>query len=83
MSTINLPQHYTFREWFMDLNRSYPQLIVPTPLPNQDWTTSALLLLAINGSLIAHVVVPLKQVFPKENDWRKWAMMFIQSIRNT
>jgi len=82
MKSIVLPTHETFQEWFMDLNRSFPGLIVPTPLPDMTWWHSAMQLISFNGKLLSHVVLPQKSSFPKENDWKRWAMMFIQSIND-
>lgn len=82
MKSVILPTQQTFREWFMDLNRSFPDLIVPTPLPNQDWWESSMMLVSLNGKLLKNVVLPIKQAFPNDTDWKKWALMFIQSTTN-
>lgn len=83
MRSIILPTQQTFQEWLIDLNRSFPGLIVPTPLPNQNWWKSAMQLVAFNGKLLMNVVLPLRTAFPHNDDWKKWAMMFIQSTANT
>lgn len=82
MRSVILPTQQTFREWFMDLNRSFPDLIVPTPLPNEDWWKSSMMLVSLNGKLLKNVVLPIKQAFPNDTDWKKWALMFIQSTTN-
>lgn len=82
IKSIILPTQQTFQEWLMDLNRSFPGLIVPTPLPNQDWWKLAMMLISFNGKALTHVVLPLKQAFPNTDDWKKWALMFIQSTTN-
>jgi hypothetical protein len=83
MRAVILPTQDTFQEWLIDLNRSFPGLIVPTPLPNQDWWKLAMMLIFLNGKLLSNVVLPMKQAFPKNDDWKKWALMFIQSTTNT
>lgn len=82
MVSIALPTHTTFKDWFLDLDRTFPGLIVPIPMDKDSWRKSAMTLIAINGSIISNVVLPLKQSFPREDDWKKWAFMFIQSITN-
>lgn len=80
MTSIALPTHISFKDWILDLNRTFPGLIVPIPMENDSWWKSSMLLISINGSILSHVILPLKSAFPKEEDWKKWAFMFIQSI---
>ena len=68
----------------MDLNRSRPDLIVPTILPgDRDWRQNVMSLISINKSTLSSVILPIKQNFPDDKSWRKWAYLFIQSASNT
>jgi hypothetical protein len=81
--TINvlLPNQKTFQAWIADLNRTIPNIIVPIPPINtKNWHEFAMLLLSINKQYIKNVVLPLKENFPHENDWKKWAYFFIQNV---
>lgn len=79
MRAIILPTQTTFNSWLLDLNKSFPELIVPTPLPHNTWQETALMLVSLNGKILNNIVLPLKQAFPNEDDWHTWSMMFIQS----
>jgi hypothetical protein len=77
---IQLPHNVTFHNWFMDLNRSMPSLVVPTPSPgSKDWRKWAMLLISVNKNTLSNVVLPLIEQFPDEESWRKWAQFFIQN----
>lgn len=79
MSTIRLPD-CTFYEWMMDLNRTYPGLIVPTP-PREttNWWRDAMLLISANKDTLNTICLPLKSQFSTPESWRKWAYFFIQN----
>lgn len=80
---IQLPSHNTFYHWFMDLNRTMPGVVIPTPMPgDKDWRKSAMLFISINRSKLPLITLPTKLNFPNHEDWRKWAYSFIESVSN-
>ena len=80
MSIIQLPNHSTFYQWFMDLNRSRPDLIIPTPPQNDtDWKKWAMLLISINNSALSRVVLPIGDEYKSDDSWRKWAYFLIEN----
>ena len=84
MSSIKLPNYGSFYQWFMDLNRSRPDLIVPIPSQNdEDWRKWAMLLISTNKDKLSKVSLPLKGQFPDNKSWRKWAYFLIQNIENS
>ncbi len=81
MSIIQVPINNTFYQWFMALNQSRPDLIVPNPSRNtEDWRKWSMLLISINKDKLSNVVLPLNTQFPDNESWRKWAYFLIQNI---
>lgn len=76
---ITTPEYITLENWTADLNISVPQLTVPTLMKGQSWWDWANDLISINK--LTNIVIPDKQSFPLEEDWRKWAYTLIQSIQ--
>lgn len=80
---IQIPTHCTFHQWFIDLNRTIPNIVVPTPLPGDtNWWKYAMLLISNNQTNLPIIPLPTKLKFPYHRDWRKWAFSFIQSVSN-
>lgn len=76
---ITTPEYITLENWTADLNISVPQLVVPTLMQGQSWWDWANDLISINK--LTNIVIPDRQSFPLEEDWRKWAYTLIQSIQ--
>ncbi len=80
MASIRLPDTGTFYDWFIDLNLSKPNLIIPTPInADKDWWESAMLLIALNKNTLSNVCLPLRTTFKDYESWRTWAYFFIQN----
>ena len=75
---ILLPANLTFKAWFLDLNRTISNAIVPTPFDDKDWQKWAMLLISTNN--FKSTVLPLKKNFPSQDDWKKWAYFFISDM---
>lgn len=78
---VMVPVGVDFKNWANDLNRSLPQLSVPFPTKGEDdwWYWVAQF---INANRIYNLPTGSRSQFPKAEDWRKWAYLFIQSIQH-
>jgi hypothetical protein len=78
MSFLVLPVRVSLFHWGNSLKRSLVNLSVPTPPHDlSKWREWANLLLSING--LSYLPTPNKRMFPKDEDWEKWAWLFIKN----
>lgn len=78
MSEILIPDNLSFYTWSNSLRQSLPALNVPMPNKTaKNWWVWAYLFLAINN--LGFLPLPDKAMFPKEEDWRKWAWLFLKT----
>lgn len=78
--TIMLPISTTFVAWANDLNRSLPMLSIPIPTKGVDnWWEWANSLIGINH--LYNMPSGSKSMFPHNEDWKKWAFLFVQSVQ--
>lgn len=78
--TIPVPDKRTsFKRWVGSLSASLPHVTIP-PCSRSDseWRGWADNFMKSNDFLLP---VPLKRLFPKDEDWRKWAILMIQNIQ--
>jgi hypothetical protein len=76
-------QKMTFYDWATSFPDSSPGITLP-PVPRETskWRNWAYSLIRSNAASVnASVPVPLKSVYPKDEDWRKWAIQVIQSVQ--
>lgn len=75
---ISLPTTGTLYEWGNSLSRNVTGLIVPVPPKStKNWWKWANLLISINK--LTYISIADKRIFKKEEDWRKWAWLFIKN----
>lgn len=78
MSAIVLPDKVSFYQWGNSLRQNVPNLIVPNPdKTEKDWWKWANLLISVNK--LAYITLADRRMFPKSEDWRKWAWLFIKN----
>ncbi len=81
MSFGIIPYNIEFKRWASQLNNVIPNLTFPIPVPTKDWRQWALALLILNPKTLATIPTPSIFIFPKEEDWRRWASFFTQVIQ--
>ncbi len=80
MIIMNPSSSVTFEKWATDLTRSLPQLIIPLPSKGVDkWWQWADSLVSINR--LYSLPLSNKSKFPKPENWREWANLFIQDVQ--
>lgn len=80
--TIMLPIKTTFKHWVNDLNRTLPLLTIPIPIKGVDnWWDWVDQFIDINHEY--KLPSGSKIMFPKTDDWVKWAFLFIQTVQTT
>lgn len=71
----------SFYDWATSVSTSGVNVEVPVvpkdPLKWRDWAYA----LIRSSPLAISLPVPLRSVYPKEEDWRKWAMQVIQNVQ--
>lgn len=78
-SEIPLPFNLKFEDWAEKFIANYPRLNLPYPKYRQDWSTWASLLLNFNE--FKGFPTPLKSIF--KDDWQRWAILAISTLRKT
>lgn len=78
MAVITLPNNLDFINWAAQIQRDLPNFQIPNPDPEDQWHLWAEQLLANNQFYT--VPLPNKQVYPDKEDWRKWAIYFVNSV---
>lgn len=82
MSRFVLPDGVSLYHWGNSLRQNVPALLVPQPPRTEDeWWKWANLLIAVNK--LAYISVADRRLFPKPEDWRKWAWLFIKNYDST
>ena len=80
--TIMLPIRTTFVQWANDLNRSCPSLNIPFPSKGiknwREWVNNL-----IDTNRLYTLPSATASRFPNEEDWKKWAFLFIQNVQTT
>ncbi len=81
MAVITLPINITFKEWAQQLQIDLPNQNILNPPDISKWHEWAEQLL-INNSFYA-APLPNRQIYPKDEDWKKWAIYFVSNVQNT
>lgn len=78
MSNIILPVKISLYHWGNSLRQSLPELSIPNlPKTDENWWKWADQLIAINR--LANITIADKRSFPKPENWRDWAWLFIKN----
>lgn len=76
---IVLPIGMTFEIWVQRLISTFPNDNIPLPPPVKEWWGWAAYLMQIPKFISAPV--PDKKIFPYEESWELWAILFIQTTQ--
>lgn len=77
---ITVPVQISFENWANDLNRTMPMLSIPIPTKGvNNWWEWANSLVDLNR--LYDLPDGDKSTFPKVEDWKKWAFLFIQTLQ--
>lgn len=77
---IMTPSYISFEKWAIDITRSIPQLIVPIPRDGvKKWWEWVNHFIAVNR--LYNLPLGNRTQYPHEDDWRKWANLFIQEVQ--
>ena len=79
-SNLILPINISFSFWCSQLRSNLSGYNIPVaPKDAHNWWRWAEILLTQNDSF-SNLIIPSRQTFPKEDDWKKWAMFFIRDV---
>lgn len=78
MHSLLLPIDITFKDWASQLRIDLPSVTIPTPPDVSNWKNWASQVIQSNS--LQNVPLPTEIAYPLVEDWRKWAVYFINSI---
>lgn len=80
MSTPLLPKGIDFVRWANQLTQDVPQIDIPIIKDIKGWREWAAQIVTNNA--LYNVPVPTKLAYPSDEDWKKWAAFFVDSVYN-
>ncbi len=78
--TVVLPLNIEFKEWASQIRIDFPNVSFPLPFPIDQWRYWACQV--VNGNNLSNIPLPTEITYPTNEDWRKWAAYFINSVSN-
>lgn len=78
MATITLPIGIDFLNWTQQIRDDLPNLSIPLASRLDDWWDWANQLISVNE--LAYVPAATKTVFKDREDWRHWAIYFVETL---
>jgi hypothetical protein len=78
---ITLPIKITLEDWCAQLNNDLPLLAIPDLRGFKDWQEWACQL--INDNSLSAILLPERRIYPKKEDWAKWAVFFMDTLSTT
>ncbi len=75
-----LPINISFDEWSSQIRVGLPEFSFPNPHGVKNWWEWASFV--VENNELQNIPFPTKLGYPQEEDWRKWASYFVNSIYN-
>ena len=79
-NNITLPINLDFNTWASQIHQDLPNLSIPIPGKVEHWREWAAQL--IRDNTLQNVPLPTTLAYPKTEDWKIWAVYFVDSIYN-
>jgi hypothetical protein len=76
-----LPLRVPFKEWAHQLRVATPGFYFPIAWDVSEWRGWGEEVVLTNN--FVNVPIPTKNVYPEEDDWRRWGAFLIQTIYST
>lgn len=80
MSTPLLPKGIDFAKWANQLTLDVSQINIPIIKDVKQWREWGAQIVVNNN--LYNVPTPTKLAYPEDDDWKKWAAYFVNSVYN-